>query len=452
MPIKSTGSISIYRIGESIYSSIQPDTPWVPPEETPIYSDDDYPPIPTEEIDVTLQRYVDGDSGSDANDGQLVANGGTGPWQTIEHALDQLCSSTTWKWLNGMGNIYLPATNINMKSMAFRAGLVGDPIVFRADPDVGCIIDGTAGGHIQFSAQSRWLVYGFDCVNCSVVFNNQRDLTTDHFTFRNITGFMTSGGDNTGLITMDAGIDTTADWIGVFNCNVTGNGGIAGAQQGINLSRVPNYRVENNETQDVEAGLYYKHNFQTTTSGGDAHVRNNWFKVGYSTHSIRGAFNEADISNNVCEQNVYFENGGGGDAPIDNILNHNTVRGNINIDDGDNVTVINGFNTINNIIEDRYKIDQNGTSAYPNTCTSDYNLVADGVDFQGAYYPTLVGWNAASVPANQDANSIDGLPSYIGGASPLTVDGYTLASGSDGKSAASDGEDMGADTSVVGNF
>ena len=72
------------------------------------------------------------------------------------------------------------------------------------------------------------------------------------------------------------------------------------------------------------------------------------------------------------------------------------------------------------------------------------------INFQGTTYNSVASWNSNSVPANQDANSIDGVPTFVGGSTPSTIAGYALANGSNGILAASDGTDMGADVSIVG--
>jgi hypothetical protein len=62
-------------------------------------------------------------------------------------------------------------------------------------------------------------------------------------------------------------------------------------------------------------------------------------------------------------------------------------------------------------------------------------------------------WSVSTIALNGNTNTIADMttqPTFVGGASPSTVAGYTLTSLSNGYKAASDGKDFGADTTQVG--
>jgi hypothetical protein len=55
--------------------------------------------------------------------------------------------------------------------------------------------------------------------------------------------------------------------------------------------------------------------------------------------------------------------------------------------------------------------------------------------------------SGAKIGSNDIPNA---SPTYVGGATPTTIAGFALDTGSNGENAASDSEDMGADTTKVG--
>ena len=404
------------------------------------YSDIDYPAIPTEEIDTSLQRYVKS-TGSDSNDGQLVANGGTGAWQTLDYALDQLCASSTWRWLNLQGNLTLSSA-YNPKFSGAGPGVAGSPAVIRSDPNDFSTL--TLDATLSIDGQNDWLWHSFDTAGSYGFFIGQ-DLVTPHQCFRNITGVMDDSlGDNHGLIKTR----NRAHYFGAFGCDITGPSVVFNDNTAcIIVFGVHQFRVENCKLVGAPRSLYLKHANIGVEETPNWFIRNNYIDTTTLAPFVAGRFGE--ISNNIFLETLVISNGGGGEAPFDILINHNTFVGGLNINDGDGSTVINDMITTNNIIVGSYTIDFYGTSAYTNTSTSDYNLMTE-INFQGTTYNSVASWNSNSVPANQDANSIDGVPTFVGGPTPSTISGYALANGSNGILAASDGTDMGADVSIVG--
>lgn len=407
-----------------------------------IYSDIDYPAIPSSEIAVSLQRYVSA-AGSDSNDGQLVANGGTGAWATPGYALDQLCASSTWRWLNLQGAI-THSTFHDLKYSGAGPGIAGTPAVIRSDPNNPATL--TMDARLEIDGQTNWLWHSFS-VDGSYGVSLGQDLPTEYHTFRNIIGTMgDSLEDNHGMI---QALNSNVDYFGVFNSPITGPPvAFNGNSACIIAFGIHHLRIENSNLTGAPRSLYYKHANTGVEEPPGWFIRNNYIDTTTLSVQVSGRFGE--VSNNIFAKDLDISNTGGGEAPFDQLLNHNTIMGNLTIYDGDGDTVINDIVSTNNIVVGKYIIDQYGTSAYTNTSTSNYNLMGSDVIFQGTAYATVSAWNAASVPANQDANSIDGLPTFVGGATPSTIAGYALDIGSNGENAASDGEDMGADVSIVG--
>ena len=478
------------------------------------YSSIDYPPIPTVEIATSLQRYVDA-TGSDSNDGQLVANGGTGPWATFEKGVDELAASSTWLWLNLRGAITV-SSSFDTTGVGTGSGTAGTPAVVRGDPTTNDAVLNMSTFAL-ISGQENWLWHSFTmaCTNSAGIAVGTNANTKRH-TFRNITATMTgTGGDNVAPIKC-AGVD--ANYFGVLDCDITGPGtvgsGVNANTACIYLRQVPNFRIENNIIDNAPRPIYYKHANLAANDPTDGYIRNNWVKNTAASASFL-ACRGSEISNNIFASELKMTNQGGGEAPENCTIAHNTFMqgfqikhgvnnsgttdgsttafklinsikaftGTVYVGDlvhnttddttalvtaidsdtqltldtdimatGESYTVgasINGMVTNDNIFDSGYAIDYYGDSAYANTCTSDYNLFAGNINFQGTTGMSLATWQSTSVPSSQDTNSISGSPTFTGGATPTTIAGYALASGN-GINAASDGANMGADVTIVG--
>ena len=238
-------------------------------------------------------------------------------------------------------------------------------------------------------------------------------------------------------------------YFGVFDCKLTGpgeGGGIHANTGCIVFFQNEKFRIENNEISNAPRPIYFKHANPGLEADADWKVRNNWFKGTVGQSFIGGRYGE--VSNNIFDMNLSIANSGGGVAPFGNTYNHNTFMGGYHIFDGDGIQVINDMVSLNNIVIADYSVDEFGTSVYSNTCTSNYQLYGADIIVQGVTY-NLPTWQSNSIPPNQDINSIAGLPTFVGGATPTTIAGYKLNGGL-GVNAANDGADMGADVSLVG--
>ena len=137
----------------------------------------------------------------------------------------------------------------------------------------------------------------------------------------------------------------------------------------------------------------------------------------------------------------------GGPEGGHNTINHNTIiNGSVRL--FGNSGTFNAYDTLTNNIN-TYKAVYNANPGNPDPHLRAYNNIylagSPSVVYQNNAY-SLAGWTTLY---GQEAHSLAGAPSFAGGASPSTVLGFALASGSIGKNAASDGKDIGADVSVI---
>ncbi len=438
------GSIRHYGLTSST-DLIRTYFPRTPPP--PIFEDADYPGIPTVEPHIDDQRFLGGAGASDANDGKLVIDGGTGPWATMDKALTELCGQSSWYCLNIEGIITVGAS-INTKSYGAGPGTSGQFVYIRPRPGFVATLDLDA--NITVDSQDYWLWYGFfiDSASAGIVIGS--DLPTLNHTFRNILGTMTGlGGDNLGFLRSNP----IAEYMGVFNCKFIGPG-----TAGVHLNtacliafRTDKLRWENNEVENAPRPLYFKHSNDVGGGAADVHIRRNWQLSGSSTNCFfagRGNGGTFEIVDNIFENFAEISNGGGADQPDDMTIHHNTFVNSFSLQRGNDP--VTNSDIRDNVIQADFGVLTGGIIDV-NTNSSDYNLYGnDTINYQNSTY-TLVQWRTNNPVASQDVNSLAGLPTFVGGGSPTTVSGYALDDVSLGKSAASDGSDMGADVSVVGN-
>lgn len=418
-------------------------------ERPAIFSSSEYPSTSYTEPTTANQRWVGGAGASDANDGQLVANGGTGPWATLDKALQEYGASSTWYCLNIGGDITVSAS-FWTKTYGAGPGSISQFGIVRGDPDLVSPPTITINGLIRLDGQQYILWHDFNMAGTHG-FELGEDLSTQYNTFRNITGTMTGlGGDNHGF--MYARGTTRCNYFGVFNCDLTGpgiGGGIHGNTACVILSFVDICRIENNVVTNAPRPIYFKH---TNVGAPTIHIRRNWSKVTAGGEvdyfALDGVGGTANIHDNIFEGTVEISNGGGGNQIEAIDWDHNTVRGDLwvvgDTGGGNNDPINCTFK--NSIIETDMEMLRYDASA--NTNTTNYNLYGGSI-WNNSTSRTLAQWQTFS---SQDANSIAGAPTYTGGASPTTVAGYALTAASNGYQAADDGSDMGARTQYVGNM
>lgn len=409
------------------------------------YFDADYPLTPT--YDETNAIFFNSDAVG-LNDGSSYENGYTSETAALTALNGRAVGQ---RRLYARGTFDVGSTQIALSGLG-GVGASGQEFIFQADPVNGCNIvssNPTGEGGIEFGGQAHWIIDGFNITGGGRIFSYFPGGTSaggcHHMTFRNITGTMSISGDNVGWIHFDVG----ADYIGAFNSVVQGPG-LGGNQNTscIFLSRIPHWRVQNCEMYNAPQPIYYKHLEAASHINSPAgYLISNYFHDGVDTEDrdVHLACSDTLIENNIfdCRFNLLAD--GGGDIGNDNnVIKHNTFMKQMRVS-GNNWVSEN--NTINdNIFVGQYLIFPYVATASTNL--SNYNLFASTI-YNNSTTLTLAQWQAASTPAGQDANSLAGTPSFVGGANPTTIAGFALSGGT-GVNAASDGTDMGADVTTVG--
>ncbi len=412
------------------------------------YSDANYPQVPT--YDETGAIFFNS-AATGANDGTSWADGYTDELT----ALNALCASPAGTMLTCRGTFNL-GNGIALNHLGGQ-GAQGSEYVFRADPVNGCDIistNATGEGGIEYSNKTRWITYGFNITGGGRIFSYFPGGTSSggctYMTYRHITGAMSIGGDNVGWLHMDTG---AADYIGAFNCAVVGAGqtGFSTNTAVIFLSRVVHWRIQNCEMSNSLTGFYYKHFEAATYVQGAGVFKDNYIYDcsgnGGNDWAMHIACKGCTFENNIVVGRTQFAaDGGGDDGADDNVFTHNTLKGVVDLSELSGGAL--GNNLADNIIDGNLLIlpDQ-GVIASTNILN--YNLYSGTIRYQQRAAETLAQWQADSVPAGQDVNSLAGTPTYTGGANPTTIAGFALSGGT-GVNAASDGTDMGADVTTVG--
>lgn len=425
-----------------------------------VYADADYPAVPSSEPALSDQRWVGGAGANDSNDGILVSNGGTGPWATFDKALQELCASSTWYCLNINDDLTV-STTIDTKFYGSGPGSALQFAYIRGEPSLGTPPTISLEAEVQVDGQNHWLWYGFDILLGEVGVTTVNgiglgeDTATSNHTFRQITGTMQGlGGDNIGFF---KAIGNNVKFFGVFNCKLTGPGtdaAIHGNTSCIFGFRMESFRWENNEVELAPRALYQKHANLAADGPADIHIRYNWDKQSTAGNQNLGCFFAGrdeggvyEVTDNIFGNNVEISNGGGADQPTGIEFVGNTCQRKVDIQDGNDPSIEGLYR--DNIIQGNFIIYNSATSENSDNI-SNYNLYVEDIVYKGTSN-TLSQWRAASVPVGQDVNSIAGSPTYTAGATPTTVAGFALTAASNGYQAASDGKDMGADITKVGN-
>ncbi|CAM1370959.1 conserved hypothetical protein [Tenacibaculum sediminilitoris] len=412
-------------------------------EEFRIYSDKNYPSIPSHEIAISNQRFLGGANANDDNNGSKDA-----PWATFDKALQELAASSTWYCLNIASDITVNSF-IDTKFYGPGPGKPSQFAYIRSAPSLSTPAKLTLNARVEIDGQENWLWYGFEMTGSEGI-NLGEDTPTNHHTIRNVVGKMTgSGGDNHGFF---QALNYNSDYFGIFNCNFTGPGvisdGVHGNTAAIIAFRVTHMRIENNVITNAPRPLYYKHSNQSINGPADIHIKYNYQPETSTGESCffagkaeGGVF---EITNNIFSSDVEISNGGGSEQPDGHFISHNTFLSDLKIQNG-NDPVINA--TIeNNVILGNLELLRYKTNT--NTNTSNYQLLGGNIYYQSEEY-TLAQWKVNSVPDNQDLNSIAGFPRFL---DPIiNPKSYELQMNSPGKGAASNGQDIGARTDYVGN-
>lgn len=186
-------------------------------------------------------------------------------------------------------------------------------------------------------------------------------------------------------------------------------------------------KILNNEIHNLGIGLYCKHvNGDTSFSSGAEWAYNYIHDIGPTNDGgVMGIPAYINIHDNIIvnANGTDFGINGGGSNGTNSLINHNTFYGGKFRAQNESGGMINY--TIKNNIMNSYEVYGGSGNTW------DYNIYKSG----------------SAIGAHDLANT---SPSFSGGSTPTTIAGFTLTSGSRGYAAASDGKNMGADTTLVG--
>lgn len=406
-----------------------------------VYSSQDYPDLPGTILSEN-QRYLGGPNASDTNDGTQSA-----PWSSFDKALREMSKAPSGGWycLNIAADITVDQY-IWSKYYGFGNGTLDRFMIIRGDPAAPDKPTLTLNARIDIDSQEHWLWYGFRLAGTEGI-NVGKDRPTTHHTFRNLEGKMPGeGGDNHGFL---QALNSNADYFGVFNSRFEGPGtgsSVHGNTACVIAFGIPHLRWENNEVSNAPRPFYFKHGNRSVSGPAEIVIRNNFVSgVGICAFAGDAVGGSAQISNNIFQQPIVIENGGGGPQVAGYQIVHNTFGGTVSLGHS-NDPVIDCVFKNNIFLADleflRYL--EEGS----NTNQSDYNLHAQSIWYRRQSYSPST-WNSSGVPSNQDAHSASGQPNFLAGSPPETIQGYEVQPGP-GYQASETGKNLGADPAIVG--
>ena len=393
--------------------------------------------------------HVDPVSGSDANNGILVADGGTGAWATINTNLATLTAGDTLYLREGTH----PVTLQDMK-FGYNDGTVGNLIEITSYPSEQPVIDCQGTIWIdRFDQKDYWKFSHFKIINYITAIEIGQDIASTNCEFYSILAETNVGGDNVGFIRWLQGTDINIDrvktvYTGLSQPHLNTGGIYINNPSGANTGVIDHY-----ESYGFPQGIYFKHGKPDELAYSSKIVVKNSF-ITETTRNCIG-YNPASVlfENSIFTETVDLSADDGGSAADWNVFDHCTLYGGVylrnNADAGD-VTYAGAQNNkfADCIILARFRIGEDASV----TSDSDYNLIAPSIiehtfiaSPQSSTAVDLAGWRTFN---SSDANSIEATPVF-NEATPINIADFALASGS-GLNAASDGADMGADVNKVG--
>jgi hypothetical protein len=364
---------------------------------------------------------------------------------------------------------------------AWSAAQSGDTVYFRAGTyAISSKISGPGASNINFKPYTGEFVTWSSSVTDSVFEVTKTSISVDGFSiiwlpgagtdmseagfFRigydsSATGFTLKNcaisgnwcGDNVGVIHIRAIRGNNLD---VENCSFTRTADTSCTHQGNTASIVVMYAngvtIKNNTFSGGQA-IYYK--YGNTTSPGP-NIENNYFyhcvsgggyNRGLHTLSYAGTFKNNIF--NACGDVMVGDSYQSAPNGTNNTFDHNTFFNTQLVYSRTDAT---GNKLTNNIIMSGYFLELADGPSITSFSSNNNLFPATATAVRGPNYTqyTLSTWKTA---AGSDANSIAGAPTFSGGSTPTTIAGFALTPGSKGDGAASDGLDMGADTSKVGS-
>ena len=371
------------------------------------------------------------------------------PWATPQKA-----------WLNALAGdvVYFRAGTYNVttpiNTQTGHSGTVLDPIKFTTYNNENVTIAGNcSGSSIFFIETSNIQVDGMTFTGSNfnaegAIFFIGYNRTAENFKISNSVLKITqsNSGDNVAAIRLQATRANNA----IIENNIISN---INTVQGVQIFRTQGVKIRNNVINGAYSAIHYKHS-NTLADTGIEIINNHIYNARIGIHTVS---NYARIVNNlIIGSNIYMgDDGGVGDGWVGcdfNTIRHNTiVGGTINMYYQNRPEDPNK-GCINNIIKDNILTIKSEWHPYSDIVAgtqSDNNLypATGAIVYKNRVNYTLADWAAAN---NSDANSKVGTPVFVGDQIPYLKSNFELSPGSIGTNAASDGKNIGADISMVG--
>lgn len=391
-------------------------------------------------------------SGSDGV--TYAANSISTPWKTIDHGLYNLKAGDrlyirggTYSprypvWLSSDYNRQMKGGDPNEKNNA-QSGTASAPVLIenyngeQVTIDLANVTAGI-GAWIYLDNISYWTFKGLSFKNSLMVFVVGEDYQSTHNTFDGLKVSANRGGDNAAAIHLWG---NRAEHTTIKNCVIKGPGQNVHANTGAIYVKGVNYlKILNNVLSDAPIGIYYKHrNGATSASQADIEVAYNYItNTTRASLEYNGSFSY--IHDNVFGANTapaHFGDANGSAGADYNRIEHNTfLSGSLNFDSaiegGDPFPGVAGNTVVNNIFQKNLEVLRYTSLTNTNKFGKNVYPSSGAILGNGGLLQILV-------------DSLIGTPSYTGGSAPTNVDGFRLTASSLGKSAATDGADMGAD-------
>lgn len=412
-------------------------------------------------------------TGSDAT--SYSSNDVDHPWLTVEHAWATAQTNDVVYYRVGTYTITAQINNLTSGANVTHTNYQDEVVTWESSlcegelADHGVIhvsednitVDGINGnwtGNEECFADTGFFVMGWASKSGSA----------DYFSLKNGEWTFAKYGQNGGIVFARLNGSDYSSYVTIENVKITGPGVGDPTYGSINTSGImmfqaQNWTIKNCEISNVNTGIFYNKHANVASSVGGT-VENNYIHtVGVA---LRTQTNYTAFTNNIFDGVIRmgYDSGSSADGNIGSDYNtwtHNTFIDEVdmenNYDAGDNElhgTVYPVFE--NNIMpEANFNLHRYGSE--PTYYEGDYNLwppagtiyVYDGgssAKILSAFRTFLGG----CVNDDNECNSIEQTPTFIGGASPSSITDFALTSESYGYQSCLDGSDMGADVSLVG--
>lgn len=395
-------------------------------------------------------------AGNDANAGTLDA-----PWRTVAKAANTLGPGQTALIRGGTySERYITFAN---------SGTSGNPITIKAYPGETPIIDAgfTAGGS---GRQPVFMIDGRHYITIDGLTLTRGSLANIYIAYNLPTTNITIQNNiMTNVVTEDNAahvyIATSgADKILVQNNVMHGRilGSYPNVGDGVKIFRALDLTIQNNEIYDVVDGIYYKH---SNTGTMVTTIQNNLIH-NVSARGIRLAMHDVTVTNNIIYSAgagvgaiEVYEGSAGCDALHSerNKITHNTIDSSNGIGLKRDTSCPGAVDTVvrDNVITGLLDSgDQRGVGIWRYYAGSDASNST--VEYNVVYSPAT----SVTIPVVSTMYTVTSMPAsvisrgHMFGTAPTFVNAgardYALTSTSVGYRAASDGTDMGANTSTVG--